>query len=197
MEQSQYKDVSLQAKELSSEQDLQSIAAVRMDTKSELEGHKESLPNRFSEYSFLSVEEKVKRYQMSGKEDTYAMVKAYFKRIGRPIYFGEIYDEAQEIEKAYKSSLIGRQAELIAVEMLVDGITPESYSLLSVDSRAKYFEFDTADNNYNLSLYKEVMRRMNQKMSSSELFKGYQEIYEKKMLNRMDETQEKKWDRSR
>ena len=157
----------------------------------------ESLPDRFAEYSLLSVEEKVKRYHMTDKEDTYAMVEAYFKRIGRPIYFGEIYDEAKELETAYKSSLIAEQSELIAVEMLVDGITSESYSLLSVVSKAKYFEFDMADNNYNLNLYKEVMRKMSQKVSSSELFEGYQEIYEAKMMKRMDETQEKKWDRSR
>ena len=81
--------------------------------------------------------------------------------------------------------------------MLVDGITPKSYSLLSVASKAKYFEFDMADNIYNLSLYEEVMRKMNQKMSSSELFEGYQEIYEAKMMNRMDRAQDKKWDRSR
>ena len=64
-------------------------------------------------------------------------------------------------------------------------------------SKAKYFEFDMADNKYNLSLYKEVMRKMNQKMSSSELFEGYQEIYEANMMKGMAGTQEKKWDRSR
>lgn len=197
IEQSQYKDVSSRAEELAGERELQNNVAVRMDAKFELEDHKVSLPNRFSEYSLLSVEEKVKRYHMTGREDTYAMVEAYFKRIGHPIYFGEIYDEAKELEIAYKSSLIVEQSELIAVEMLVDGITPESYSLLSVASKAKYFEFDMADNNYNLNLYKDVMRKMNQKMSSSELFEGYQAIYEAKMMNRVNGTQEKKWDKSR
>ena len=167
------------------------------ETKPELVANTDSLPDRFSEYSLLSVEEKVKRYQMTGKEDAYAMVEAYFKSICHPIYFGEVYDEAKELEKAYKLSLIEEHSELIAVEMLVDGITPESYSLLSVGSKAKYFEFDMTDNNYNLRLYKEVMRKMNQKMSSSELFEGYQEIYEVKMMNRMDGVQENKWERSR
>jgi hypothetical protein len=193
----QVQDVLLQAEELASERDLQSIAVVRMDVKSELVEYTVSLPDKFAEYSLLSLEDKVKCYHMTDKEDTYAMVEAYFKRIGHPIYFGEIYDEAKELETAYKSSLIAEQSELIAVEMLVDGITPESYTFLPVDSKAKYFEFDMADNNYNLSLYKEVMRRMNQKMSSSELFEGYQEIYEAKMMKRMDGKQEKKWDRSR
>lgn len=193
----QVQDVLLQAEDLASERDLQRIAAVRMDVKSELVEHTVSLPDKFAEYSLLSVEEKVKRYHMTGKEDAYAMVESYFKRIGHPIYFGEVCDEAKELEKAYKSSLIAEQSELIAVEILVDGITPESYSLLSVDSKAKYFEFDMADNNYNLNLYKEVMRKMNQNMSSSELFEGYQEIYEAKMMNRIEGTQEKKWDRSR
>lgn len=197
IEQSQYKDIPLRAEEMSSERDLQSIAPDRAEIKTELVGHAESLPGRFVEYSLLSVEDKVKRYQMTGKEDTYAMVEAYFKRIGHPIYFGEIYDEAKELEVVYKSSLISEQSELIAVEMLVDGITSESYSLLSVVSKAKYFEFDMADNNYNLNLYKEVMRKMNKKMSSSELFEGYQEIYEAKMMKRADGMQEKKWDRSR
>lgn len=197
IEHSQYRDVPLQAEELSSERDLQSIVSEQVESKPELVADIESLPNSFSEYSFLSVEEKMKRYQITDKEDAYAMVEAYFKRIGHPIYFGEVYDEAQELEKAYKSSLLDKKSELIAVEMLVDGITPESYSLLSVDFKAKYFEFDMADNNYNLSLYKEVMRKMNQKMSSSELFEGYQEIYEAKMMNRIEGTQEKKWDRSR
>ena len=93
--------------------------------------------------------------------------------------------------------MICEQTELIAVKMLVDGITPESFSFLSVESKTKYFEFDMVDNNYNLNLYKEVMRKMNQKMSSSELFEGYQEIYEAKMMNQMDRMQEKKWQRSR
>lgn len=179
------------------ERDLQSIVPVPLKSKSEFVEFTKSLPDQFAEYSLLSVEDKVKRYQMTGKEDTYAIVEAYFKSIGHPIYFCEVYDEAREIEIAYKSSLIAEHSELVSVEMLVDGITPESYSFLSVDSKAKYFEFDMADNNYNLSLYKEVMWRMNQKMSNSELFEGYQEIYDAKMINREDETQEKKWDKSR
>lgn len=190
-------DIPLQVKELASKQDQQSIVPVQAEENTQLLVYAEKLPDRFVDYSLLSVEEKVKSYKMTGKEDAYVMVEAYFKRIGHPIYFGEVYDEAKELEIAYKSSLIAEQSELIAVEMLVDGITPESYSLLSVVSKAKYFELDMADNNYNLSLYKEVMRRMNQKMSNSELFEGYQEIYEAKMMHRMDGTQEKKWDRSR
>ncbi|OYO67880.1 hypothetical protein CG709_16630, partial [Lachnotalea glycerini] len=102
----------------------------------------EPLPDSFNDYSLLSVEEKVKLYQMTGKEDTYLMVEVYFKRIGHPIYCGEVYDEAKELEIAYKSSLVDEQAEIIAVQMLVDGISPESYSLLSVASKTKYFEFD-------------------------------------------------------
>ena len=53
------------------------------------------------------------------------------------------------------SSLVDEQAEIIAVQMLVDRITPESYFLLSVVSKAEYFEFNMTDNNYNLNLYKE------------------------------------------
>lgn len=197
IEQPKYQNVPSRVEKLTSETELHSIAPNQAEIKTELVGHTESLPDRFSEYSLLSVEEKVKHYQMTGKENAYAMVEEYFKRIGHPIYFGEVYDEAKELETAYKSILIGEQSELIAVDMLVDGITPESYSLLSVGSKAKYFEFDMGDNNYNLNLYKEVMRKMNQKMSSAELFEGYQEIYEAIMMKRMDETQEKKWDRSR
>lgn len=197
IEQPRYQNISLRVESLASDRELQSTSSNRAEIKTELMGHTESLPNRFADYSLLSVEEKVKRYKMSGKEDVYALVETYFKRIGHPIYFGEVYDEAKELEIAYKSSLLSEQSELIAVEMLLDGITPESYSLLSVVSKAKYFEFDIADNNYNLSLYKEVMRRMNQKMSRSELFEGYQEIYEAKMMKRAEGMQEKKWDRSR
>lgn len=155
------------------------------------------LPDRFAEYSLLSVEDKVKRYQMTGNEDAYLMVEGYFKRIGHPIYCGEVYDEAKELENAYKFSLIAEQAENIAIQMLVDGISSESYSFLSVESKEKYFEFDISDNNYDLYLYKTVMRKMNQKMSNLELYEGYQEIYEAKMMNRADEMKEKKWDRSR
>lgn len=139
----------------------------------------------------------MKRYGMTGKEDAYSMVEAYFKSIGHSIYFGELYDEAKELVKVYKSSLLDEQSEFIAMKMLVDGISPESFSLLSVESKAKYFEYDKVDNNYNLNLYKEVMRKMNQKMSNSKLFERYQEIYEAKMMNRVDGTQEKKWDKGR
>lgn len=196
-EKMQHHEIPLQMEELANKQDQQSIVSVQVEEKTKSLVYAEKLPDRFADYSHLSVEDKVKRYHMTGKEDAYAMVETYFKSIGHPIYFGEVYDEAKELENAYKSSLIAEQSKLIAVEMLVDGINSESYSLLSVDSKTKYFEFDMADNNYNLSLYKEVMRKMNQKMSSSELFEGYQEIYEAKMVKRMDETKEKKWDRSR
>lgn len=195
--QSQYKDVPLRVEPLASDRELQSTSSNQAEIKTELMGHTELLPNRFADYSLLSVEEKVKRYKMTGKEDVYALVETYFKRIGHPIYFAEVYDEAKELEIAYKFSLIAEQSELIAVQMLVDGITLESYSFFSVVTKAKYFEFDIADNNYNLSLYKEVMRKMSQKMSSSELFEGYQEIYEAKMMNHSDRMQEKKWDSSR
>ena len=69
IEQPKYKDVSLRAEELASEQDLQSIVPYQSETKPELVAYTDSLPDRFSEYSLLSVEEKVKRYQMTGKED--------------------------------------------------------------------------------------------------------------------------------
>lgn len=155
------------------------------------------LPDCFAEYSLLSVEDKVKRYKMTGKEDAYRIVEEYFKSIRHPIYFGEVYDEAKELEKAYKLNLIEEQAVSIAVQMIIDGITPESFSVLSAESKARYFEFDMTDNNYNLSLYKEVMRTMKQRISSSELFEGYQEIYEAKMMNQLGRTKEKKWDKSR
>ena len=124
-------------------------------------------------------------------------VEEYYKSIRHPIYFGEVYDEAKELEKAYKLSLIDDQAEFIAVQMLMDGINPETFPFLSVESKAEYFEFDMTDNNYNLSLYKEVMRMMKQKMSSTELFEGYQEIYEAKMMKQVGRIQEKKWDKGR
>ena len=194
-DQSKLQEVQLQVQELTCEQMPQSISPER--AKPELVVCSESLPDRFADYSLLSVEEKVKCYQMTGKEDAYAMVETYFKRISHPIYFGEVYDEAKELEKAYKSSLIDEQAEIIAVQMLVDGISPESFSLLSVESKAKYFEFDMADNNYNLNLYKEVMRKMKQKISTSDLFEGYQEVYEAKLVQQAVRAQEKKWDKSR
>jgi hypothetical protein len=194
-EPSELYNVALLVQELACENDIQSIEPAK--AKPELVSYTEPLPDRFVDYSLLSLEDKVQRYQMTGKEDAYSMVEVYFKRIGHPIYCGEVYDEAKELEKAYKSSLIDEQAEIIAVQMLVDEISPESFSFLSVESKAKYFEFDMVDNNYNLNLYKEVMRKMNQKMSSSELFEGYQEIYEAKMMRRAGGIQEKKWDRSR
>ena len=195
IEQLRVHDISIQVQDLASERNLQSTVPAQAEP--DLLVYAESLPDKFADYSLLSVEDKVKCYQMTGKEDAYAMVETYFKRISHPIYFGEVYDEAKELEKAYKSSLIDEQSEFITVEMLVDGISPESYSLLSVASKAKYFEFDMTDNNYNLNLYKAVMRKMHQKMSSSELFEGYQEIYEAKMMNRASVMQEKKWDRGR
>jgi hypothetical protein len=50
---------------------------------------------------------------------------------------------------------------------------------------------------YYLSLYKEVMCKMKQKMSNLELYEGYHDIYESKMMRRVDGMQEKKWDRGR
>ena len=194
---SELQDVALLVQELACENEIQSIEPEQVKAKPELVDYAETFPDRFSDYSLLSVEDKVKRYQMTGKEDVYSMVEEYFKSIGHPIYFGEVYDEAKELEKAYKSSLIDEQSEFIAVQMLVDGISPESFSLLSVESKAKYFEFDMADNNYNLNLYKEVMRKMKQKISTSELFEGYQEVYEAKLVQQAVRAQEKKWDKSR
>ena len=94
-DQSKLQEVQLQVQELTCEQMPQSISPER--AKPELVDCSESLPDRFADYSLLSVEEKVKCYQMTGKEDAYAMVETYFKRIGHPIYFGEVYDEAKDV----------------------------------------------------------------------------------------------------
>lgn len=107
-----------------------------------------------------------------------------------------VYEKVKEFQKAYKSSLIKNRLKSL-LQMLVDGITPELYSLLSVGSKAKYFEFDIADNNYNLNLYKEVMGKMNKKCLAQNCLRGITVIYEAKMMNRADGIQEKKWDRGR
>jgi len=124
------------------------------------------------------------------------MVETYFKSIRHPIYSGEVYDEAKELQKAYRLSLIEEKADIITLHILADGISPESFSALRLEMKAKYFEFDMADNKYNLELYKEVMKKMELKLSYSELFEGYQEIYETKMTQQADRTHEKKWDKS-
>lgn len=64
IEQSQYHNISLGVESLASEQDLQSIVPDQAEVKSELVVYIESLPNRFAEYSLLTVEEKVKRWKV-------------------------------------------------------------------------------------------------------------------------------------
>lgn len=85
------------------------------------------------------------------------MVETYFKSIMHPIYFGKVYDEAKELEKAYRLSLLEGKAEIIAVQILLDGMSPESFSSLTVESKARYFEFDMTDNKQNLELYSSIL----------------------------------------
>lgn len=51
----------------------QSISQECVEAEAEFVAYADPLPYKFADYSLLSVEDKVKCYQITGKEDTYSM----------------------------------------------------------------------------------------------------------------------------
>ncbi len=138
----------------------------------------EPLPTNYEEYSLLSVKEKVKRFGIESGIDVFDMVQAYFKSIGYKASFGETYDESCLLEKGAREVETDEKAVAIADSILASGI---NYSDMMASDKAILISFKDGDNNYNLSLYTAVMKKLGNETSAEERYEDYQKIYDEKM----------------
>ena len=80
----------------------------------------------------------------------------------------------------------------------------KSYNYLSVENKARLFNFRIDDNNYNLQLHAGVLRKLGIHMYGSDIFEDYQSIYGETMKKAEKQKSEyecgyddKKWERGR
>lgn len=80
----------------------------------------------------------------------------------------------------------------------------KSYDYLSVENKARLFNFRIDDNSYNLELHAEVLKKLGIHMYGSDIFEDYQSIYEETMKRVEKPNSEcerryddKKWERGR
>ena len=87
-----------------------------------------------------------------------------------------------------------KKAAVIAESIVVSGT---DYASMSVGNKANLMMFEDGDNNYNLSLYMAVMKKLGIEMSIEERYEDYQGIYDEKMKRDKcsDKNDDKNWKR--
>lgn len=132
----------------------------------------------YAEYNLLSVEEKVEFYAISdyaASLDVMRLVKKYFQEIGHDYTIDEVMEESDTIYEGARQLSITRNADRICNKLQEEGL---SYWYLTVDDKAKLFEFRMDDNHYNLALHTAVLKKLGVDMDFDERYEDYQKVYE-------------------
>jgi hypothetical protein len=136
------------------------------------------MPETYAEYSFLSVEEKVELFAISGYADSLdvmRLVKQYFQEIGYDYSINEVMEESDKIYEVARQISISRNVERIYSALQEEGL---SYWYLTVSEKARLFEFSMDDNHYNLALHTAVLKKLGVDMDFDERYEDYQKVYE-------------------
>ena len=141
-------------------------------------GNGESLPINYAEFTHLSVKEKVKCFGIERGMEAFGMVQNYFKGIGYNASFSETYDESRLLEEVVREVEIDEKPAVIAESIVVSGT---DYASRAVENKASLMLFEDGDNNYNLSMYLAVIKKLGIEMSIEERYEDYQGIYDEKM----------------
>lgn len=136
------------------------------------------MPETYSEYNLLSVEEKVELFAISDYADSLdvmRLVKQYFQEIGYDYIIDEVMEESDKIYEWARQISISKNVERICNVLQEEGL---SYWYLTVSEKAKLFEFRMDDNHYNLALHTAVLKKLGVEMDFDERYEDYQKVYE-------------------
>lgn len=136
------------------------------------------MPETYTEYSLLSVDETAEIFAIADHADSLdvmRLVKQYFQEIGHDYTIDEVLEESDVIYERARQISIGKSVERICNKLQREGL---SYWYLMVTEKAKLFEYRMDDNHYNLALHTAVLKKLGVDMDFDERYEDYQKIYE-------------------
>lgn len=154
------------------------------------------LPSDKADYMRMSVAEKIRCYPFDdkGTDSAFAMVRAYFEKIGMDTSFDSVYEETKLLtdyyEKQKEEEFIQEKIEQIIGAMILLGLDAGNLAEYSADVLFEVLEFGDMEYFAGIKLFNKVIDRLGVDMDRQKRYEVFDRIYEAGM-------REKKVERNR
>lgn len=154
------------------------------------------LPSDKADYMRMSVAEKIRCYPFDdkGTDSAFAMVRAYFEKIGMDTSFDSVYEETKLLtdyyEKQKEEEFIQEKIEQIIGAMILLGIDAGNLAEYSADVLFEVLGFGDMEYFAGIKLFNKVIDRLGVDMDQQKRYEVFDRIYEAGM-------REKKVERNR
>lgn len=154
------------------------------------------LPSDKADYMRMSVAEKIRCYPFDdkGTDSAFAMVRAYFEKIGMDTSFDSVYEETKLLtdyyEKQKEEEFIQEKIEQIIGAMILLGLDAGNLAEYSADVLFEVLELGDTEYFAGIKLFNKVIDRLGVDMDQQKRYEVFDRIYEAGM-------REKKVERNR
>lgn len=154
------------------------------------------LPSDRADYMRMSVAEKIRCYPFDdkGTDSAFAMVRAYFEKIGMDTSFDSVYEETKLLtdyyEKQKEEEFIQEKIEQIIGAMILLGLDAGNLAEYSADVLFEVLGFGDMEYFAGIKLFNKVIDRLGVDMDQQKRYEVFDRIYEAGM-------REKKVERNR
>ena len=154
------------------------------------------LPSDKADYMRMSVAEKIRCYPFddNGTDSAFAMVRAYFEKIGMDTSFDSVYEETKLLtdyyEKQKEEEFIQEKIEQIIGAMILLGLDAGNLAEYSADVLFEVLGFGDMEYFAGIKLFNKVIDRLGVDMDQQKRYEVFDRIYEAGM-------REKKVERNR
>ena len=154
------------------------------------------LPSDKADYMRMSVAEKIRCYPFDdkGTDSAFAMVRAYFEKIGMDTSFDSVYEETRLLtdyyEKQKEEEFIQEKIEQIIGAMILLGLDAGNLAEYSADVLFEVLGFGDMEYFAGIKLFNKVIDRLGVDMDQQKRYEVFDRIYEAGM-------REKKVERNR
>lgn len=154
------------------------------------------LPSDKADYMRMSVAEKIRCYPFDdkGTDSAFAMVRAYFEKIGMDTSFDSVYEETKLLtdyyEKQKEEEFIQEKIEQIIGAMILLGLDAGNLAEYSADVLFEVLGFGDMEYFAGIKLFNKVIDRLGVDMDQQKRYEVFDHIYEAGM-------REKKVERNR
>lgn len=151
------------------------------------------LPSDKADYMRMSVAEKIRCYPFDdkGTDSAFAMVRAYFEKIGMDTSFDSVYEETKLLtdyyEKQKEEEFIQEKIEQIIGAMILLGLDAGNLAEYSADVLFEVLGFGDMEYFAGIKLFNKVIDRLGVDMDQQKRYEVFDRIYEAGMREKKGE----------
>ena len=167
---------------------------VKMNSDGNMKGQQETLkvklPIDCSEYELLSMEEKVKLFDVGilPENEIFKTISNYLSAALVEYTFSEIFEEYQAIMNFYRESqselLVAKEVERVIGNMNAVGVMPVEFDNLAYADKAALFDFGDMEYSVGIKVYRGVLDRLEIKKDFNELYDEFGKMYEASVVEK-------------